>query len=248
MNYLKLRRIALNLSQITTCHHGLISRAGYQRLEAGCTTATPEQAAALQELLGVPVLTDRHLINGRQRRELCAFEPLRLERVNPEPWKRARRFWGWQGADEPARDFLSNFVHADSATECKFHLACVRGGAQLKVDSPLFWGFNKHLLLDLRGASLGVCHWPCLLYKDEHITLCYWPQLTLKSETAVYRIDGLLYCNGQWFILELDGTGHDPTFNETRAKILGLQEIRFTSQELLKTDCFRLLLERLKSQ
>lgn len=247
MNYLKLQRLSLKLSQNTTSQHGLISRVGYQRLEAGCTTASPDQAAALQKLLGVPVLTDQHLINARQRRELCDFGPLQLERVNPEPWKRARRFWGLQGADDSTWDFLSTFVHADSATECKFHLGCIRGGAQAKVDSPLIWGYNRHLLLDLKGASLGARHWPCLLYRDQHTTLCYWPQLTLKSETTVYRIDGLLYYNGQWFILELDGQGHNSTFDETRSKMLGLPEIRFTSPELLKKDCFPLLLERLKA-
>lgn len=245
MNYLKHQRLALNLSQVTISQQGLISRWGYQRLEGGYTTATPEQAAALQKLLGVPILTEPYLISGRQRRQLCDFGPLQLERVNPEPWKRARRFWGLQGADEAAWDFLSNFVHADSATESKFHLGCVRGGCQLKVDSPLLWGFNKHMLLDLKGRSLGARHWPCLLYHAPNITLCYWPQLTHQSETATYRIDALLYYNGRWFILELDGTGHDPTFNETRSKMLGLPEIRFTSAELLKKDCFPLLLERL---
>lgn len=253
MTHLRQKRMSLRLSQDSVARQAGISRQHYGRIEQGLALPTREQARLISELLGTAVLHLEQVFPERERRDRSGFPLYALEQVCAEPWRVHEQARGVEmGIDRATWDWLRTFMPADSSYECSGLCDFIRGGARPMVDSPLLWGFDRHLLLDSRGELLGARCLPCLSYQDRQANFVLWPQLRLRTEHATVRLDGLLYFltkNGRgWLVIEFDGPGHRGGQDLYRARLHGLPEIRFTAEQIRGRLCLQLLLENLLAQ
>lgn len=248
MRTIRDQRTAKRLSQAEVAEACGMARPTYSRLERGLTTATPAQAAILRNVLGVAVLSDRHLISERDRRAIADHAFYDLPRVSAEPWRQTEQTYGVQeGVSSESWDWIQTFVHADSTLECRALAQFLRAGFEPKVDSPLLWGFEHLTLLDSRGNLLGVRYLPCLLYKERGTRFCLWPQVTLRTEQGSFRVDGLLFYRTErssgWIVLEVDGEGHRQAGDRYRSSVLRLPELRLAASDVRGRNCMQRLLD-----
>lgn len=248
MKYLQTRREELNLSQLQVAQAAQMSRAHYQRIEGGHVLASSDQAHALEMVLGVPVLSEKHLIRPSDRRDMSRAPLYRVEDRSRATWMQASRLWGLHGVDPALWTQISRFFETGSARECSGLTQIAAAGAELRLDSPLLWGFDRHVLVDHHDRFLGAAHLPCLLYDKEKVTFALWPQVRLRPADVTWCLDGLLFfrlgAQRRWLDMELDGGGHDPRNDLFRAYQLQLPEVRITGEEIGTGEVFRLLLER----
>lgn len=247
MGYLRDKRIARKLSQSQVADACQMARSTYSRLERGLTTGTTAQAAALNRLLGVAVLTGNHLLSERDRRELAEHPLYDLPMVNAEPWRITEQTYGAQeGVSGEVWQWLQTFVHADSSLECRALSQFVQAGFEPKADSPLLWGFEQHTLLDSKGSLLGARYLPCLLYRKAKLRLCLWPQVTLRVEQNAFRVDALVFYRSEkasgWLVLEIDGGGHRAAGDLYRSSLLRLSEFRLSDSDVRARRCAQKLL------
>lgn len=249
MTHLRQRRIDLGLTQADVAKTAGLSRQQYVRIEQGLALPGKEQAARLTEILGTALLHGAQTFSDRQRRAAAGYTPYRLETVSSEPWRVFEQTHGVaMGVDRATWDWLRTYVHCDSSFECGGHCDIVRGGARPMVDSPLLWGFERHVLLDSKGQLLGARVLPCLHYQEKDVQLIFWPQVTLRTERGTLRVDGLMiYWSSQgryWCVVEFDGLGHQGEKDPYPAQMHQMPEIRFSSNEIRGRRCLELLLER----
>ncbi|MBS2040953.1 helix-turn-helix transcriptional regulator [bacterium] len=244
------KRRALGLSQEAVAVRVGISRQHYCRIERGLSLPNREQAAMLSEVLATAVVHADQLYLERERRDRSGYGLYALGQVSSEPWRVHQQARGVESAiDRATWEWLQTFVHADSSYECSGLCDLVKGGAEPMVDSPLLWGFDRHVLLDSKGQLLGARYLPCLGYRKGALHFVLWPQVTLRTELATVRVDGLLYfsLNGSrgWLVLEFDGPGHQLGQDGYRARIHGIPELRFRTQEIRARRCLEMLLGHL---
>lgn len=248
MKYLQTRRVELGLSQLEVARSARMSRSQYQRIETGHLLASAEQASALEAVLSVPVLSEKHLIRAGDRRDMSRAPLFRAEDRSRATWMQASRLWGLHGVDPTVWTQMSLFFETGSARECSGLTQIAAGGASLRLDSPLLWGFDRHVPVDQHDRFLGAAHLPCLFYEQEKITFALWPQMRLRPADITWCLDGLLFfrrgAQRRWLDLEFDGGGHDPRNDLYRAYQLQLPEVRITGEEIKAGEVFRLLLER----
>lgn len=248
MSYLLKRREELDYSQEKVARSSGMSRSHYQRIEEGRSLPSPSQAAALEEVLGVPVLSDRHLIQPSDRREWSRAGLFVAENQSRSTWQQASRAYGMHGLTHQVWSQLSFFFQTDSALECSALAQLVAGGAEIRLDSPLLWGFRHNLPVDANDRFLGAAHLPCLLYRQGKVVMAVWPQFRLRPSDVTWRLDGLVYFRDakgrRWLALEFDGRGHDARLDLYRAYQIQLPEARITGEEVAARKVLELLLER----
>ncbi|MBN9415871.1 hypothetical protein ABS71_09185 [bacterium SCN 62-11] len=251
MSYLQKRREELDFSQTKVAQSSGMSRAHYQRIEDGRCLPGPEQDSALEAVLGIPVLSERHLIQASERRELSKAGLFVAENHSRSTWQQASRSYGMQGLDQKTWSQLSFFYHTDSALECSALAQLVAAGAEIRLDSPLLWGFRHNLPVDAHDRFLGAAHLPCLLYRKGSVTMAVWPQFRLRPSDVTWRLDGLVFFRDssgrRWLALEFDGRGHDARLDLYRAHQIQLPEVRISGDEIVERRVFELLLERAPS-
>lgn len=225
-----------------------MSRANYQRVEQGLMLPSPEQARALEAALGVSVLSSANMVRPMDLRDLAGAPLYLAENATRATWGHAARLWGTHGLDSGTWSDLSSFLHSDSARECSALAQVAAGGAELRLDSPLLWGFDRHFLVNRNDRFLGAQHLPFLLYQQPGITLALWPQVRIRPADFTWCLDALVfYRKGRlrrWLDTEWDGGGHDPKHDLYRASQVRLPEIRITGQEIGARKVLELLLER----
>lgn len=248
MSYIQQRRMGLGLSQLAVARAAGMSRSQYQRVEQGVVLASPDQAHALERTLGIAMLSTAHLVRSADRRDLAGVALFKTEDMQRATWQQAARLWGSHGLEAPLWDQLSGYFHSDSARECSGLAQVAAGGAELRLDSPLLWGFDQHFPVDRHDRFLGARHLPLLLYHRNGVTLAVWPQVRLRPADFTWCLDALVfYRNGRirrWLALEWDGRGHDPRNDLYRASQLKLPEVRITGDEIGARKALQLLLER----
>ncbi len=249
MSKIQKARDERGMSQIEVSRRTGISRPQLQRLEAGLVLATPEQARALRELLGVVVLESKNVIDFSEVRRRAGIHPYALDPVNPLPWKTAWESWGTLGLSSEVRDWMSEFLPADSARECSGLGQCAAAGAQPFLGNPHQWGFDGHVVVDRQGRLLGARVLPGLCYSKDDVDMVLWPQVCLRiDDRHCYRVDGLMFYRHArkrcWPILEFDCEGHDFRRDAYRSVKIGLPEVRITGAEIKARQTFALLLQR----
>lgn len=248
MTYLEKRREELNYSQLHAAQATGLSRSQYQRIESGQTLASEAQAAALEALLGVPVVSEKHLIQPSLRRDLARPDLFQVENLGRATWNQASRAYGTHGLDSRTWGQLGFFFHTDSALECSALSQIAAAGATIRFDSPLLWGFRQHPPVDQNDRFLGAAHLPCLFYDKDKVTLVIWPQLRFRPTDVTWRLDALVFyrqgTRRRWLTLEFDGRGHDTRNDLYRAYQIHLPEVRISGDEVVERRVFELLLER----
>lgn len=247
MNYLKQARRLRKLSQSEVCKIVGISRAQLYRLESGQqVVAAPEVAKALRDLLGIAVLEARQVLPVGDRADICPFD---LESVNPLPWRVAWTSWGSLGIAARVREWMSQFLPADSACECSALSQLVAAGAEPLLGSPHQWGFDLHPVVDGHGRLLGARVLAGLSYQRPGLQVALWPQVRLRvDDRHCYRVDALMDFRlgrlRRWLVLEFDGEGHQSSGDTYRSNKLGLPEVRISGREIRQNQTLARLLQR----
>lgn len=250
MSYLQQARAKRNLTQAEVSRRTGISRPQLQRLEAGQVVASSEQAEALRQLYGIPVLEANNVIDFSEMRRRAAINPYLPDPIDPQPWKTAREAWARKVKLAPEIwDWMSQFLPADSARECFGLGQCAAAEAKPFLGNPHQWGFNLRVVVDRHGKLLGARVLPGLSYSKDDIDLVIWPQVCLRiDDRHCYRVDGLVFFRkGRrrlWLILEFDGEGHNYSGDAYRSVKIGIPEIRITGEEIKLGQTFALLLQR----
>lgn len=248
MKYLQQRREELGHSQQHVALEAQMSRTHYQRVEQGLVAASPQQAQALERILGLPVFSTDHLFGQNERRDLSASSLFEVENLSRATWAHAARLSGSHGLSPAVWSQLSHFFHTDSALECNALAQLAAFGAGLRLDSPLLWGFKGSIPVDRHDQFLGALRLPCLFYRKEKVVFVFWPQFRLRPGEVTWRVDGLVFYRDAkrrvWLVVEFDGTGHDARLDLYRASQLRLPEVRITGKEIGARKTAELLLQR----
>ena len=153
-------------------------------------------------------------------------------------------------AEGPSVKFL-HWAGLDSSCEYLFWLRLLENGGKACCYSPARAGFRSLSVVhrDLR-TNIGDLRLPCLEILIEGFApgercwrvdspgfrCLFFPQITLDSRKGYYRIDALACIRiGRsrfWLDLEVDGKGHDSTFDVEREARLGLKTVRLGTTDL----------------
>lgn len=128
------------------------------------------------------------------------------------------------------RTFLDK-VASESRDETIFQLSELNRGATITEVTTDFMGFSQWPVVDEEGRGASLYRRPALMTDDWLLTF----QVTVKARKT-YRLDGLLLVlEPQRTILdlEIDGKGHDPTWDLERATDLAMLSVRIPWYELL---------------
>jgi transcriptional regulator with XRE-family HTH domain len=124
-------------------------------------------------------------------------------------------------------------IWCDSSLEVLFWLHLAAGGASPIWTSPLELGFRRHAVTDwdhelLAGDVPKVSLW----HKQLGIAI---PQVSLIQPKR--RIDALLRLpHGRFVAIEIDGEGHNGSWDENRDRQMKIQVVRFDGAALLVQD------------
>ncbi len=229
------------------------SRQYLSRLEQGKALATPEQARAIRDYLGVPVLEARHVSKFADLQREVGLRPFEVEQVNPDPWRAAYSCWGRSlseaGLSLSKFDWMSHFLPGESSHECYALLQLALAGWQEFLGNPHEWGFDLNPITDRSGRLLAKRLLPGLIYRGEEEDCILWPQVTMRIDSRhAFRLDGLMLYRKSgkvyWPAVELDGGGHDARKDPYRSEKLGMLEVRISGAEIRQGKVFELLLER----
>jgi transcriptional regulator with XRE-family HTH domain len=257
MSYLKAARRKNNENLCQASLRIGCSRQHLSRLEQGKALATPEQARAIREIYGVPVLEAAHFARfGDLHRDL-GLSPFELEPVSQDPWRVAYACWGEKlrkaGLTLATFDWMSHFLSGESSHECYAWLQVAVAGAEPFLGNPHEWGFDAHPIIDRSGRLLAERQLAGLIYRDKDVDIILWPQVSMRIDARhAFRLDCLmlLRVGGKvyWFSGELDGGGHDSRKDAYRSEKLGMLEVRISGEEIRKGKMFALLRERALEQ
>ncbi|MBN9416900.1 hypothetical protein ABS71_21235 [bacterium SCN 62-11] len=229
------------------------SRQHLSRLEQGKALATPEQARAIREVYGVPVLEVGHQAKFAALHRELGLSPFQLETVNPDPWRVAYGCWGEKlrtGGLSLARfDWMSHFLPGESSHECYALLQVALAGAEEFLGNPHEWGFDLHPIIDRTGRLLAERMLPGLIYQDSEVDIVLWPQVSMRIDSKhAFRLDCLMLFRiarkVYWIALEFDAGGHDSTKDLYRTQKLGMPIVRITGEEIRQGRVFELLRQR----
>lgn len=142
-------------------------------------------------------------------------------------------------------------ANLESGYECMFWLILLACGARPGRHSLLRAGFRKFAVVDPHSKEArGDVRFACL---DVDIAGCeclLFPQVTLDTRKRIFRLDVLacLYTprHRTWVNIELDGYGHDSTFDHERQHLLSLPTARFQTIDLSSPDLMAVLERKLK--
>lgn len=111
-------------------------------------------------------------------------------------------------------------------------------------------GFRKQPLLDRLGQALGERVLAGLRWTCPEFDVMLWPQISLQTAQGTFRPDFLLLLHRgqavQWLGIEIDGPHHKFKDEEYRSQVLGIDLLRFTTQEVKSLDFVALLKAQLK--
>jgi DNA-binding XRE family transcriptional regulator len=235
MGFLKELRLRLGATMQQMADRCQVSRQHWSDIEAGRVLPTPEVAGHLSCFGLVPCTNDT--LSARQLRTWETGCPYNLERVNPEPWDRAIRNWGYRlDLDGRIREWLMTMIVSESGLEsCGwFQLAALN--ARPLIENPHTLGYRELPIMDRQGKVLGERCLPGICGNWGGLRFMAWPQVSLRPGNVTYRADGLLWLRegkrSAWGVLEFDGPTHNLPWDAERKRLLGMAEIRFSHDEV----------------
>lgn len=258
-NIIKLRN-DLGLSQADLAAPGGPSRQCISDIEKGHYLPTPELAAALRTKLKNEGISDSsQVLTQRKIQELVKLRPFDLPPVDQEPWQRMRKSYPKQlralRISPAMMAWLENNLASESAAEGVRLCSLAARGARGIFANPHHLGFRKGCLLDPHGQALGERLLPALHWTHADFELILWPQPRLLGGHGTFRPDGLVFVKmGSarfWRAEEVDGPPHDGAARRAwdlqREKLVGLDFLRFSSEQVLLLEYPQLLAAAVKS-
>lgn len=156
-------------------------------------------------------------------------------------------------AQRPDAAWCEEFLRWSGCDSKDEYLLCVRLLAHPAVTpvwfSPVRAGFTQHPSVDKEtGRANGHLKHPALHLLTEGWKGLAFPQITLRPR-GNFRLDFLVALKSRgktvWGDLEVDGTGHDPSYDEKKCDSLALPTVRLSGQEVERSDALSVLLGRL---
>jgi len=144
-----------------------------------------------------------------------------------------RDFPGWMGKLNWSPDwtpFLEG-VSSESGDETIVQLGELNRGVAMTEVTTDFMGFQQWPVVDDKGRGASFYRRPAMASEDWLLTF----QVSVRTSRRIYRLDGLLLVlEPQRTILDLevDGKGHDPTWDLERATDLAMLAVRIPYYEV----------------
>jgi transcriptional regulator with XRE-family HTH domain len=140
----------------------------------------------------------------------------------------------------------------DSGLEVLFWLFLLLAGAK-----PCCWaiahaGFQAHrVAYPETGINITHSLGPCLEMEFPHFKALLFPQVSIDVRKAYYRLDALVCIKTAkeriWLDVEIDGRGHDATYDAERQARLQLPVLRLTTEDVTSPNLLENLERRLAS-
>lgn len=140
----------------------------------------------------------------------------------------------------------------DSGHELLFWVQLLAAGGKPCWLAPLRVGFRSCPVVhpDSKICIADVRH-PCLELTGDRWSSLLFPQLTLDARRSYFRLDALACVRSggrrRWINVEIDGEGHDPSYDEDRQRLLGLLTVRLNRVEITYPSMLALLQAKLLS-
>lgn len=211
----------------------------------------------------------KHLASLHKILELGGEQPVALpssviSRTNTSrPWRMETdnsSTWAWSARRYP--DLMARHKHVDlpgwfkAGTRCDSSLEYSgwvqfqEAGARPHMASPLVLGYDHHVLLDYLERPLGTRMRPCLHWRGRALEAIAFPQIMVRPDSRPFRVDALVLVRYRgrsfWCTVEIDGEGHNPTWDAERERALGLPVVRLVSADVIGMNFAGILLERLR--
>lgn len=260
MDHIAQRRKDLNLSQLQLATPYKVGRQCVSDIEGGLYLPSPELAAVLQTKLITEGLSDSsQILTPRVIRRLVTLRPFDLPAVNKEPWERMHKSYPKQVRALKVNSQISRWIERNLESECGtegigwFSLAAQ--GARGFWASPPQLGYRHSSLLDSQGKALGERLLPGLRWVGTDFEALIWPQPRLLGPNGTFRPDALMLARVEsrafWRGLEIDGASHRTaprsTWDKERERLLGLELIRFPTEQVLRLELPLLLAQAIRS-
>lgn len=231
------------------------SRKCISDIENGYYLPTPDLAAALQTHLHLDgVANSSQVLSQRDIQRLVNLHPFDLPPIDQEPWQRMHKSYGKllraMRFPNASLDWMQRYLPSESATE-GIHLCSLasRGADGIWVN-PHHLGYRLHSWLDPLGKALGERLLPALRWKEKDFESILWPLPRLLGASGTFRPDGMLFVRTEygafWRACEVDGAlhrGERSLWDKEREKLIGLEFIRISSEQVLRLESPRILAE-----
>lgn len=249
MQHITQRRNELDLSQAELVLSCGSSRQCLSDIENGHHLPTPEMATALRVKLkheGIP--DSSQILSQRRISGLVKLRPFDLPPVDQEPWQRMHRAYPRQvGAlrlSTATLSWLCSNLPSETAVEGLRLCSVAARGAQGVFANPHHLGYRDSCLLDQHGRALGERLLPALHWQEPDFEVILWPQPRLLGSYGTFRPDGLLFLKvgrgRYWRGEEMDGPVHEReerrAWDKERERLVGLNFLRFSSQQVLRLE------------
>ena len=126
---------------------------------------------------------------------------------------------------------FSEKVALDSADECLFYTSLLAQGAEPAMHPPysLAPRLQHEVVCPVSREPVGFRPFPCLV-TDEGL---YFLQVALATP-RLYVVDFLRHHEGRWSVVEIDGDGHDSTYNIEKDAALAMPVLRLSQEQVIK--------------
>ena len=238
--FLKARK-KLGLTQAQMADRVGLARQTWQLLEYGQLLPSAEVAEHIYQLTAivVPCLTD--CISSKDARTWATVRPYEFEKASLEIWARVHE--KCENMTELYRQipaslvgWMENMLACESFPEGFGLLQFALAGAGRMLSNPHELGYRGQPIIDARGQLLGERKLPGLQGRIQGLRYLLWPQVGLRPRSATFRLDGLMLVQAGasciWCDLEFDSSLHDLARDQSRAKLIGLPEIRLSEQDV----------------
>ena len=242
---LKERRTELSLSQFGAAKACGMKRARWSDLERGYRQPNAEEFKLLCQFLKVskvfvpPPAANRTLLHLAARRS--PTQPLFFPSQDRHTYIRfrscAKEYPALTGAlleriqnrgDFDLCEYLCHRISCDSNLEPLHLLYLLSSGAEPGLRAPYQFGHTRWPIVDCKGRrEVGFRARPCMVLDDTW----YFFQVSFKPSRTI-RVDTLCW-NGSWYLLEVNGKGHDFSKDRKNAAILQLPLKCLTTQQLI---------------
>ncbi len=140
-------------------------------------------------------------------------------------------------ADQQICEQFLEQARPESGCEFLFWLKLLASGANPYRLAPSSAGFRRLRVVEpVSKQSFGDVRVACLEVQGADYRCLLFPQVTVDTRKALFRLDALVCVRTArercWVDLELDGQGHDSTFDLERQQMLGLPTVRLDTGEL----------------
>ncbi len=230
--------------QCSAAKHAGISAQRWNHLEKGTRRPTPTELLRIQSLLGPLTGFLRPRGVGRSLRSAgtkvlpksCPFlvvpertshtRFLAAEKRYPRAVHKLMAIISTR-ADFAECEHLCHQLALGSSDEAMFVLQLIAAGARPMYVVPGYLPSTPRQMVDPQDCS-PVSHrpFPCF-WLDGGL---YFFQVSF-STPRLYTVDVLRW-QGRWMVIEIDGKGHDSTFDAERSVALQLPTLRFTGQQV----------------